>query len=144
MSRFCRTDRLWLTRLSRDFPGINYHEVSDTAVHAYIALYAAENLIDGVAHITVKRPGAHLVIDDIPPYRKPSPNVIVQVKIKEGLVENYRTFLENHPPASEQRRGMPIEASFVVNRNLLDVAEFVVDVIETMGFNYTDMSIYIR
>jgi hypothetical protein len=146
MSIFCRTDRLWRTRLTRDFPGVDYHDVADTTIHAYIALHAARKLIDRCT-LVIDRPGAYLKVAAMV-----APAAATRLEIKVGgddLTEGARTLWRAYGtelvPApliyGMGPRRHTYELNVNLDRNVVTIGTALANLIKTLGLDYTDIKI---
>jgi hypothetical protein len=146
LSCFCKSNRLWRTRLTQDFPGVDYHDFADNPLHAYIILHTAKTIVDGSARTTIENRGRYITIDDEPTGQYDADNVIVVVTFLPGMTREYCDFMVGRSLVDGTAPGPRTSgwAHFSLKRNVVDVARFVLDLIKTMGFDYTDITISIR
>jgi hypothetical protein len=141
LSMLCRSGRLWQTRLTRDYPRIDYqNDFQGNAMHAYIAAYAADTLLNhkGIVKIGKRRTQVIMLPPVLPTYP-------IDVNLYDKyLVRRFKNFVFRYllkSPRSRRPDSDVIRSTDIYSKDLVTVANNIRDLLTTLRFNYTDVKI---
>jgi hypothetical protein len=138
MSTLCRSQRLWLTRLTRDYPQIDYRQnFGGNPMHVYIAAYAADTLINNEGYIAIENVYLRMIISNSVSEGGPKE---IQLKGSQR-VPLFMTFAEKYPNMRVFYGfsvGSDVMATFESD-DLVELANMIDDLVKSMELKYTDI-----